>query len=643
MPDRSIDLETAEPVGGPVRHSGPGVVPTVAAPSYGRLFLDRAAATPQREAFRYPAGSGWASLTWDQARERVCNLAAGLLGLGIGPEDRVSIACSTRVEWVLADLATMCAGAATTTVYPSTQPEEVAYIVADSGSRIVVAEDEAQLAKLREYRTRIPGVDRVVIVDGLVDPADADWVVTLADVEALGQSRLVEQPTLVDAAVAAIRPDQLATLIYTSGTTGRPKGVELTHANWTYEAAAVGALGILDADDVQYLWLPLAHSFGKVLLVAQAQIGFSTAIDGRVESIVDNLPAVRPTFMAGVPRVFEKVYSAARSRAHEEGAAKERVFDWAFDIGARVSALRLSGQSVPPLLRARHSLADRLVFSKLKTRLGGRMRFLVSGSAPLAPQIAAWFSAAGLDVLEGYGLTETSAGTTINLPDVIAFGTVGRPLPGSEIKIADDGEIMVRGGGVMRGYHGQPEQTAAVLSADGWLATGDVGELDELGRVRITDRKKDLVKTSAGKYIAPQAIEAQFKAICPVVAQMVVTVRNYAAALIALDPDALQTWAAAQGVSGDFAALSQDERMRDYLQSSLDELNGRLNRWESIKQFRVLDHELSIAAGELTPSMKVKRSVVESANAELIDEMYRADGPANRSARASDTAGEESA
>jgi long-chain acyl-CoA synthetase len=609
----------------PTGQSGPS--PRLAAPSYGRLFFDRVKAMPDQEAFRYPAGTGWASLTWEQTGERVANIAAGLLALGIEAEDRVSIACSTRIEWVLADLGVMCAGAATTTVYPSTQTDDVVFIVANSGSRVVIAEDAEQVAKLRGGRDRLPAVQRVVVIDGLPEPEDGDWVSTLADLEASGQAALAERPELVEDSVARIRADHLATLIYTSGTTGRPKGVELTHGNWMYEAASVEALGILHADDLQYLWLPLAHSFGKVLLVSQAQIGFATAIDGRVDAIVQNLPVVKPTFMAGVPRVFEKVYGAATSGVREHGGIKERIFDQAFAVGSRVSTLRLDGRPLPALLRARNAVADRLVFSTLKARLGGRIRFFVSGSAPLSPKIAEWFSAAGLDILEGYGLTETSAGSTINRPETLAFGTVGPPLPGTEIRIADDGEIMIRGGGVMRGYHGDPEQTAAVLDAEGWFATGDVGELDAAGRLRITDRKKDLLKTSAGKYVAPQAIEVEFKAVCPLAAQMIVVARNYVAALIGLDGDALRTWAAARGLPGDFAVLSQHEQTRQYLQSCVDDLNGRLNRWETVKRFTVLDRELSIDDGELTPSMKVRRGVVETRYEDAIDELFAADGP----------------
>jgi long-chain acyl-CoA synthetase len=592
------------------------------ADSFGRLFLDRVAATPSREAFRRPTGQGWTTLSWAETGDRVRALAAGMLALGVEPEDRVAIACSTRLEWILADFAVMCAGGAVTTVYPSTNAEDVAYIVADSGSRVVIAEDAKQLDKLRVARDRLDAVTKVVLVDGPLDDADGDWVTTFGGLEDLGRQHLAENPSAVDDAVAAVRPDHLATLIYTSGTTGKPKGVELTHANWTYEGAAIGALELLEPDDVQYLWLPLAHSFGKVLLAAQAQIGFCTAVDGRVDMIVENLGTVRPTFMAGVPRVFEKVYGRVVGMAKEEGGLRYRIFTWAFGVGAQVAEVRRRGAKPNPWLAAQHAVADRLVFSKIKARMGGRLKYFASGSAALSPEVARWFEAAGLPILEGYGLTETSAATTINRPGRAEYGTVGEPLPGTEIRIADDGEILVRGKGVMRGYHDLPTATTEVLLGDGWFATGDVGEIDAQGRVRITDRKKDLLKTSGGKYIAPQQIESEFKAICPIAGQMIVTVRNFAGALITLDPDAAAQWARTEGVDGDLAAVSRDPRLLAYVQECVDELNKRLNRWESIKQFRVLQRDLTIEDGELTPSLKVKRAVVEAKYSDVVDSMY---------------------
>ena len=590
--------------------------------SLARMFYDRVAATPDREAFRFPAGEGWESVTWRQTGETVRTIAAGLLALGIRPEERVAILSNTRVEWLEADLAVMCAGAATTTVYPTTTADDVAFILADSGSRVVFAEDDTQITKLRSHREHLPDLIRVVTFDG---QPDGEWVLSLHDLLALGARHLVDHPAAVDETVAAIRPEDLATLIYTSGTTGRPKGVELPHRCWTYIGAAAERLEILSAEDLQFLWLPLSHSFGKMLEAVQLQIGFLTAVDGRLERIVENLGEVRPTFMAGPPRIFEKVHAKVVQTVQEEGGVKHRLFTWAFGVGDQVARARLEGRRVPRLLSAQHAVADRVVLHKIRDRLGGRIRFLVSGSAALSPDVARWFHAADLLVLEGYGLTETSAGTCMVRPSDPVFGAVGTPLEGTEVRIASDGEIFVRGPGVMRGYHHLPEATAEVLSEDGWFATGDVGELDPVGRLRITDRKKDLIKTSGGKYIAPQPIESIFKAVCPLASQIVVHAdgRSYATALVTLDPEALVQWGKAEGMpTSDYAALAGSLEVHDYVRSCVEELNGRLNRWETIKEFRILDHDLTVENGELTPSMKVRRKVIESAYADLLDSMY---------------------
>ena len=590
--------------------------------SVGRMFLDRVAATPTREAFRYPDGKdGWTSLTWQQTRDRVWDIAAGLLALGVEAEQRVAIASSTRIEWVLADLGIMSAGAATTTVYPSTTPDDVYYILSDSGSRVVFAEDQTQVDKVLEHRADLPDLMAIVVFDG---SGDGDLVLTLAELEERGRTLLAERPTAVDDAVAAVGPEDLATLIYTSGTTGRPKGVRLVHDNWTYEAAAVDALKILTPDDVQYLWLPLSHSFGKVLEVLQLRIGFATAIDGNLDRIVDNLGVVKPTFMAGAPRIFEKVRSRVITGVEAEGGLKARIFGWAFGVGHKVSQLRQQGQEPSGLLARQHALADKLVFHKIRDRLGGRVRFFVSGSAALSRDVAEWFHAAGMTILEGYGLTETSAATAVNLPDDTRFGTVGPPAPGTQVQIAGDGELLVKGPGVMRGYHNNSEQTAEVFTDDGWFRTGDIAELDG-GYIRITDRKKDLIKTSGGKYVAPQKIEVIFKAVSPYASQIVVhgDGRNYCTALITLDPDAIASWAEHNDLAGTpYPDLVATVQVHELVQGNVNELNARLERWETIKKFEILPQDLSVEEGDLTPSLKVKRRVVEKKYADTLDRMY---------------------
>lgn len=593
------------------------------ASSVAQLFVDRVTATPRSEAFRYPAGDGWASVTWSDVGTRVGKLAAGLIALGIEPEQRVAVASSTRYEWVLADLAVMCAGAATTTVYPTTTADDVAFIVSNSGSRVVVAENETQLAKLREHRDDLPEVHRVVLVDGPVP--DDEWVIGFDQLEQIGDMLLGERPTAVDERIAGVGPDSLATLIYTSGTTGRPKGVRLPHSAWTYEAAAIDAVGILDADDLQYLWLPLSHVFGKILLTLPLQIGFATAVDGRVDKIVDNLAVVKPTFMGAAPRIFEKAYARIVGTVEAEGGVKKRIFDWAIGVGLAASKARQAGTPLSRMQKAQHALADRLVFRTIRDRFGGRLKFFISGSAALDRDVAQWFDAVGIVVLEGYGLSETSAASLVNRPYAYRFGTVGWPIPGTDVKIASDGEILIKGPGVMSGYHENPEATAESLEPDGWFHTGDIGTVDADGYLRITDRKKDMFKTSNGKYVAPSAIAATFKGICPYVGEIIVhgEGKSYCVALISLDGEAIAEWAVENGM-GDrpLREIATAERTVTMMGAYVDQLNAGLNRWEQIKRFTILERELTVENGEITPSMKLKRKKVVDNFSDRISELY---------------------
>jgi long-chain acyl-CoA synthetase len=591
-------------------------------PSMAAMFFDRVAKNSGNEAFRYPVGETWKSVTWKEAGDRVTNLAAGLLSLGIQPEQRVGIAAGTRYEWILSDLAVMCAGGATTTVYPTTNAEDTAYILSDSECQVVFVEDDEQLAKLNERRSEIPTVAKVITFDGA---GDGDWVITLDALADLGEKYLVEHAGAVEAAVAAIDGDQLATLIYTSGTTGRPKGVRLRHKSWVYEGEAIAVQDILHEDDLQFLWLPMAHSFGKVLLSAQLACGFATAIDGRVDKIVDNLGVVKPTFMGAAPRIFEKAHGRIVTMQAAEGGLKEKLFNQAFKVGLEVDKLVREGKSVPLALKLQHGLFDKLVFSKVRDRFGGRVRFFISGAAALNKDIAEWFHAAGIVILEGYGLTECSAGGFVNHPEDYKFGTVGPALPGSEVKLGEGDEVLIRGPHVMDGYHNLPEETARTLDAEGWLHTGDKGSLDADGFLTITGRIKELFKTSGGKYIAPPAIESKFKAICPYASQFMVfgEDRNYCVALITLDPDAMAGWAGENGMAGkSYAEIVGSDEVKAMVGGYVDELNSKLNRWETIKKWELLDHDLTVESGELTPSMKVKRSVVQGNNQGRIDALY---------------------
>ncbi|ANP54971.1 long-chain acyl-CoA synthetase [Streptomyces griseochromogenes] len=606
-------------------------------PSVAALFLERVAATPDAEAYRYPvppaSGQGpddWKSLSWGEAAQRVYAIAAGLIELGVRPEERVALASSTRVEWILADLGIMCAGGATTTVYPQTNADESAFILSDSESRVLIAEDAAQLAKAVEKRGELPALIKVVVID----PAGVetnDWVMTLAELEQRGAAYLDEHPELIKERVGAITSDQLATLIYTSGTTGRPKGVRLPHDNWAYMAKAIAATGLISGEDVQYLWLPLAHVFGKVLTSGQIEVGHVTAVDGRVDKIIDNLPVVQPTYMAAVPRIFEKVYNGVAAKAREGGPAKYKIFQWAAEVAreyakASQDNFRRTGTAAVPFgLAAKHKVADALVYSKLREAFGGRLRACVSGASALAPEIGYFFAGAGIHILEGYGLTETSAASFVNPGEAYRTGTVGKPLPGTEVRIAEDGEILLRGPGVMQGYHQQPEKTTEVLESDGWFHTGDIGELSPDGYLRITDRKKDLIKTSGGKYVAPAEVEGQFKAVCPYVSNILVhgADRNYCTALIALDEIAIVQWAKENGLEGkSYAEIVAAPQTVEMVDGYVRQLNEGLQRWQTIKKFRLLPRDLDVEHGEITPSLKLKRPVVEREYRHLIDEMY---------------------
>ncbi len=586
--------------------------------SIAALFRDRVSRSGNREAFQFFRNSHLERVTWSEARDRVYDMAAGLMAYGLAIEDRVAIASTTRYEWALADLAIMCAGGATTTVYPTTMAEDVAFILADSGSKVVFAEDDGQVEKLRTHRHDIPDVRLVVTFTGEAHSGDEegdDWVISLADLEAKGRAVRDARPTMVDERIDLIAPDHLAVIIYTSGTTGRPKGAELTQDAIVYEAAAIHSIGILDQNDLQFLWLPLSHVFGMILLALPLQMGFPTAIDGKIDKIVDNLAVIKPTFMGAAPRIFEKAYARIAMTVEAETGIKRQLMDWALGVGQQAMELQSQGKPVGGLLAVQHAIADKLVLSKIRERFGGRVRFFISGSAALNKEIARWFGSVGLIILEGYGLTETSAATCVNRPSLggYNYGTVGWPVPTTEVKLAEDGEILVKGPGVMRGYRNRPDANAEVFDDDGFFRTGDIGEIDANGFVKITDRKKDLFKTSGGKYIAPSLIESAFKAQCPYASQILVfgDGRNYATALVTLDPDAITGWAAANRMAGkSYAEISQSQEVRDLLQGYFDTLNEGLNRWETIKRFTVLDRDLTVDAGELTPSLKLKRKHV---------------------------------
>jgi long-chain acyl-CoA synthetase len=588
------------------------------------LFLERVGRTPDSEAFRHREGGAWRSLSWHETETRVRAVAGGLRALGLPAESPCAILASTRIEWILADFGILFAGGATTTIYPSSTAEECAFILSDSGAVVAFAENDEQVRKLLGRRGELPALRHVVVFEG--SGTSDGWVLTLAALEEQGRAWDRAHPGAFEERTGEIRTDALATLIYTSGTTGRPKGVELTHGAWLAQSRSIQESGFLEHPDVfQFFWLPLAHVFGKMIQTAQLRIGFPTAVDGRVDKIVENLAATRPTFVCAVPRIFEKVHAKVLAGARDGGAVKAAIFRWALGVGLAASRLEREGKKPGPLLAAQRAVADRLVFEKVRALFGGRLQFFVSGSAPLSKDIAEFFDALGVKICEGYGLTESSAATHANLPWARKLGTVGTPFAGIETRIAADGEILMRGPWIMRGYRGLPEQTRDALDADGFLHTGDVGFVDEEGYLTITDRKKDLIKTSGGKYVAPSELESKLKALSPWIAQALVhgDRRNFVTALVTLDPEAIGKWAAENGLAGKpVADLAREPLVKALLQQDLDALNAALPRFATVKKFTILPREFQESAGEVTPSQKLKRKLIEQRYRAELDAMY---------------------
>jgi long-chain acyl-CoA synthetase len=588
------------------------------------LFLERVGRTPEAEAFRHREGGGWRSLSWRETEGRVRAVAGGLRALGLPAEAPCAILASTRMEWILADFGILFAGGATTTIYPSSTAEECAFILSDSGAAIAFAEDDEQVRKLAGRRASLPALKHVVVFDGSRSPDG--WVLTLAELEEQGRAWDAAHPGTFEERAGEIPTDALATLIYTSGTTGRPKGVELTHGAWLAQSKAIEDSGFLEHPDVfQFFWLPLAHVFGKMIQTAQLRIGFPTAVDGRIDKIVENLAATRPTFVCAVPRIFEKVHAKVLANARDGGPLKASIFRWALGVGLEASRLERAGKKPGPLLAAQRALADRLVFEKVRALFGGRLQFFVSGSAPLSRDIAEFFDALGIKICEGYGLTESSAATHANLPWARKLGTVGTPFSGIETRIAEDGEILMRGPWIMRRYRGLPEQTREALDAEGFLHTGDVGFIDADGYLTITDRKKDLIKTSGGKYVAPTELESRLKALSPWIAQALVhgDRRNYVTALVTLDGEAISKWAAENGLAGKpVADLAREPAVKALLQKDFDALNAALPRFATVKRFAILPREFQEAEGEVTPSQKLKRKLIEQRYKAELDVLY---------------------
>jgi long-chain acyl-CoA synthetase len=557
--------------------------------------------------------------------DRIRDLSLGLSSLGVGAGDRVVIMSESRPEWLSADFAILTAGAVTVPVYSTLTAAQARYIIQDSGARLAFVSTAEQLEKLQRVRHELPSLEAIVTFEGTGNASPS--VLTLDAVAARGHARLTGESGIGRAfrdAARQVRPDQLATIIYTSGTTGEPKGVMLSHHNLVSNMIAGHAIVPVNQDDVSLSFLPLSHSFERLVSYVYLANGVTIVFAESMETVGRDLPVVKPTVMTGVPRVYEKFQARILERGGALPQPRRTLFDWGVRVAIARGRAEAKGGAVGPFLALQSTIADRLVFSKIRESIGGRLRCLVSGSAPLLLETAQFFAGIGLPITEGYGLTETSPVVTANPMNAPRLGTVGRPIPGVEVRIAADGEILVRGPNVMVGYHNKPQETADALR-DGWFHTGDVGALDADGYLSITDRKKDLLVTSGGKKIAPQPIEAILKR-SPLVAEALVLGdrRRFASALIVPDFAALERRLKDLGrPEGQRAALVARDDVLALYQEIVDGLNRELSQFERIKKFRLLPREFTIESGELTPTVKVKRRTVEQNWAREIDDMYK--------------------
>jgi long-chain acyl-CoA synthetase len=567
-----------------------------------------------RRAVTFKDDSGhWVNRSYDDVGETVKKLSLGLMALGIDKGDKVSILGNTRPEWTYFDFAALTAGATVVPIYQTNSAEECEYVLENSDAHAVVVEDEEQLEKIRAIRDRCPKLQHVIrmtgkgggaiSVDELIERgaelADADW-----------RERY-----------ESVTPDDICTFIYTSGTTGPPKGCVISHGNYRAMLDMVVEKNVMEGDDeLTYLFLPLAHSFALLIQFGSFELGASIAYWERDPlRIIPNLAEVKPTYFPSVPRIFEKIYTAATAAVEKEGGAKKKIFDWSIGVGKRYREAERSG-GANALLRSQYKLADRLVLEKIRNLFGGNLRVAVTGAAPINPDILRFFEAAGVLVLEGWGMTETSTAATIATPDDFKFGTIGKPFPGVEVKIAEDGEILVKGPNVFQGYYKNEEATAEAI-VDGWLHTGDLGEVDSDGYLKITGRKKDIIITAGGKNITPANLEAEIKQH-PLISQCVVLGdrRPYLVCVVTLDPEEAQKLAEEKGL--DTATLHENEEVRASIQAHLDQINQKFARVEQVKKFDILPSDFTQEGGELTPSMKVKRNVVADKYSAEVDSLY---------------------
>jgi long-chain acyl-CoA synthetase len=593
--------------------------------SLAKLFWSRVERSGSRPAHQFKQGGAWQTRTWQEVGEIVRELALGLVALGRQKGDPVALLSTSRAEWVQADFAIFTAGCLTVPIYPSYPPDLVAYVINDSGARTVFVEDAGQLAKVLEARDRIPQLEHIVVMSGYEAPQPPRSVMTWQALRRVGRDNADAHKSTLAERVATSGREDIASIVYTSGTTGPPKGVVQTHGNHVAALAASTEATPVQEGWVHLLFLPLAHSFARLESFLGVAHGLTTAFAENLDKLRDNLPEVRPHFICSVPRVFEKVYAGVLATAQSGSPLKRKIFEWAVAVGRDVSRHQQRGQPVPLGLEIKRRVAHALVFSKLHARLGGRLQWAVSGGAPLSRDIAEFFHAAGILLLEGYGLTETCPALTFNRPQRFKFGSVGQALAGVTLKIAADGEILARGDNVAtRGYFKQPEATREVFEPDGWFHTGDIGRIDEDGFLFITDRKKDLIVTAGGMNIAPQNIENLLKAD-PFISQVMVhgDRRPYPVALITLNPDELGKFAREQGVlTTDPASLVRHPKIVERVTRTVEEKNSNLQSYAKIKKFSILPADFTLEGGELTPTLKIKRKVVAEKYRKELEALY---------------------
>ena len=578
----------------------------------GKLWRDALAANHPDPAYLHRVDDGWQPVGWAEAGERVELLANGLLAWGIRKGDVFGILGRTTLEWALFDFALALVGGVTAPVYATSSAKDTAYVLGHSGAIGVVVEDDAQRAKVDAERAALPALRHVL---GFAD---------LAALAEEGRAFRAAHPGALAAAEAAVGDDDLFTFIYTSGTTGPPKGCMLLHRNYFEMVAVVQHLEqFLQKGDTCLLYLPLAHNFGRLVHLAGPYAGFTIAFEPDPYAVATSLAEVRPTVLPSVPRIFEKIHTAVVSAFAEATGPKARLIEWALGVGREVGALRRDGRPVPRGLAARHRIADRLVYAKVKERLGGRLRLPISGGAPLSKEVAELFDALDIRIMEAYGLTECTSGATVNTPIAYRYGTVGRALPGFELRLDDDGELLMRSETVFAGYHREPEATAAVLDEQGWLRTGDIASIDADGFVTITDRKKDILVTAGGKNIAPQNIENDLKTSRWISQALVVGDRRpYATALVTLDPAEIARWAEENGVDPDPAVLAHDPRVLALVQAAVDDANRDRTPFEQVKRFTILPRDFTIDEGEVTPTLKLRRRVCIEHFADEVEQLY---------------------